>query len=71
MQNGVIKEAGLADRSYYTSADIIELLGVSKSKAYEIIKKTRDACIESGKLSAAYPVGKCPKKVINEKFMIE
>lgn len=34
MPSGVLKEIKAEDRSYYMASDIMELLGISKSKAY-------------------------------------
>lgn len=56
---------------YYMVNDITELLGISRSKAYEMIRTMRKECIASGKLTKAYPSGRIPKKYFNEHCMIE
>lgn len=55
MSSGVLKEITVQDRSYYMVGDIVNILGVSQSKAYNIIRTMRKECIDSGKLTKAYP----------------
>lgn len=61
-RNGVIAVLTKAERKYYTVEDVMELLGVKQSKAYQIIRSLRDELISSGKLLEEYPVGRIPKK---------
>jgi transposase len=71
MKNGVIKELTPQDRPYYTAEDVKEILGVSISGAYNIIRRMRDECVEQGLISEFYPKGKIPKKYFNKACMIE
>lgn len=71
MPAGVVKELSSADRSYYMVDDIIRMLGVSKSKAYGVIRTMRKECIDAGKLTKAYPSGRIPKKYFDEYCMIK
>ncbi len=66
---GVIKV--IRTKSYYTYQDVMELLGVSKSKAYQIIKNLRADLIKAGKINEMYPTGKVPKVYFNKQFAIE
>ena len=59
---GVIKVIHKKDRPYYDAIEIQELLGVGKSKAYEMIRRMRRQLISEGKISPEYPCGKIPKK---------
>lgn len=70
MSSGVLKEITVQDRSYYMVGDIVNILGVSQSKAYNIIRTMRKECIDSGKLTKAYPAGRIPKKYFDEYCMI-
>lgn len=65
---GVVSSAG----KYYCSVkDVMDYLGCKQNKAYTIIRTLRKELIEKGKLTAAYPPGKVPKKYFLEKCMIE
>lgn len=66
MPSGVLKEITAEDRSYYMASDIMALLGISKSKAYDVIRTMRKECIDAGKLTKAYPAGRIPKKYFDE-----
>lgn len=68
--NGIIKELSREERSYYVAADVMSLLGVSKSKAYDMIRIMRQELVDAGTISAVYPQGKIPKKYFNEKCMV-
>ena len=68
---GIIKVLGPEDRPYYTAGDVMRILGVSRSKAYSMIKDMRQECVKSGNMTKAYPAGKIPKKYFNEVCMIE
>lgn len=63
MAAGIVKEINSTNRSYYMVNDITELLGISRSKAYEMIRTMRKECIASGKLTKAYPSGRIPKNI--------
>ena len=65
--NGVLRILGKESRPYYTAEDVVELLGVSRTKAYEIIRALRNELIQAGKLSDVYPSGKIPKKYFDER----
>ena len=68
--NGVVKELSKEDRSYYTAADVMEILGVSKTKAYSMITVLRKELFDSGTLTPAYPPGRIPKGYFNNRCMI-
>lgn len=70
MSSGVLKEITAEDKSYYMASDIMTLLGISKSKAYDVIRTMRKECIDAGKLTKAYPAGRIPKKYFDEYCMI-
>ena len=70
MAAGVIKKLKPEDRSYYTSDDVAELMGVSVSKAYKMIRTMRMECVAAKLISPAYPAGKIPKKYFNQHCML-
>lgn len=70
MKNGVIKVLSPEERSWYTSQDVQNLLGVGRSKAYLVIKELRQELIDSGNLSPLYPYGKIPKTYFNKRMLI-
>ena len=49
---------------YYTAKDVMELLGVSRAKAYKIIKKFNEDLMKQGYIVTA---GKISKKYLAEK----
>lgn len=61
-RNGVLKVLQKEEKNYYTAADVMEILGVSRPKAYRVIKALREELIASGKLIEEYPCGRIPKK---------
>ncbi len=71
MAGGVVKTLGPDDRSYYTAEEVQSLMGVSRDKAYTMIRSMRQECIDSGKLTGAYPTGRIPKKYFNAMCMID
>lgn len=71
MGSGVLKQLGIAERSYYTADDIEAMLGVSKSKAYNMIRDMRKELIADGKLASQYPAGKIPKRHFDTLCMIK
>lgn len=50
---------------YYTAKDVQEILGVSKSKSYQIIKSLNAELAKQGYIVTA---GKIPKKFLAEKY---
>ena len=66
--NGVIKILSESDRSYYLASDVMSLLGVSRNKAYEMIRALRQELIDSGQLASFYPQGKVPKTYFKERM---
>lgn len=58
-RNGILK---VIDKKYYVVEDVMELLGVSKPKAYKVIRALREELIAAGKLIEEYPCGRIPKK---------
>ena len=69
--NGVIKKLTSAERSYYTAAEVREMMGVSRDTAYRMIRSLRSDLIADGQLAKGYPSGKIPKKAFNKLYMIE
>lgn len=69
--NGVIKKLTSAERSYYTAAEVRDLMGVSRDTAYRMIRSLRSDLIADGKLAKGYPSGKIPKKAFNKLYMID
>ena len=68
--NGVVKELSKEDRSYYTAADVMLMLGVGKTKAYNMITALRKELFDSGTLTPVYPPGRIPKRYFNDRCMI-
>lgn len=66
---GVIKV--IKHKSYYTPVDIMELLGVSRSYAYKIVKKYRAELEEKKKISGTYPPYKVPRIYFDKDFAIK
>lgn len=58
-------------KPYYSCEDVMELLGVSRSKAYKLIKGLRDELIKAGKINSMYPSGKIPKMYFDKQFAIK
>lgn len=71
MAAGVIKELSKEERSYYTAEDVQVLMGVSRSKAYNMIDGLRQELVSAGKLFPGYKAGRIPKRYFNERCMIE
>ena len=69
--NGVIKKLTSAERSYYTAAEVREMMGVSRDTAYRMIRSLRSDLIADGQLAKGYPSGKIPKKAFNKLYMID
>ncbi len=67
---GVIRKASVNDRSYYTAADVMKILGVGKTKAYKMINSTRNELISEGRIYDDYPKGKVPKSAFNARYML-
>lgn len=49
---------------YYTAADLMALLGISRSRAYKLLKQMNDELEEQGYIVVA---GKVPKKYFSER----
>lgn len=71
MAAGVVKKLSSAERSFYDAADVMSLMAVSRDKAYRMIRKMRQDCIDSGKLTSEYPQGRVPKKYFNQQCMLD
>jgi hypothetical protein len=52
-------------KSYFTVNDVIEILGVSKSKAYKVIREMNDQLAEEGYLTVA---GKVPRNYFEKRW---
>ena len=68
---GVIRIIQPAEKHYYKNEDVCKLLGVSKSKASEMIAALRRELVQEGKITETYPAGKVPKKYFNERCGID
>lgn len=55
----------MQDRLYYTAREVQEMLGVSRAKAYRIVKELNDELASRGFIVTA---GKVPKKFLSEKY---
>lgn|GEM_PF-408305 len=65
---GIQKEGGevlMKERIYYTAAEIAEMLGVSRGKAYKILREMNAKLAEEGYLTVA---GKIPVEYFKEKW---
>ena len=75
MAAGIIKEIPkelpLEERTYYTAQDVMLLLGVSRDKAYKMLRIMKQECVEAGILHKTYPPGKIPKNYFNKQCMID
>lgn len=71
MAKGVLKELTPQDRSYYDCQDVQRLLGVSRSKAYAMIKDLRNKHMSKGVLYSGYPDGKIPRRIFDQECMIK
>lgn len=54
--NGVIKKLTSAERSYYTAAEVREMMGVSRDTAYRMIRSLRSDLIADGQLAKNFEV---------------
>lgn len=52
-------------KQYVTATELMETLGVSKGKAYKIIRDLNDELAKQGYIKIA---GKCPRKYFEEKY---
>ena len=50
---------------YVTSDELVDTLGVSKGKAYQIIRQLNDELIKQGYIKIA---GKCPRKYFEKRY---
>lgn len=55
----------MQDRFYYTATEVMGILGVSRAKAYKIVKDLNEELAEKGYIVTA---GKIPKKYLAEKL---
>lgn len=58
-------------RSYYKAEDIMDMLDVSRSKAYSMIRDMRAELLALGRISNCYPSGRIPKKYFDERCLIK
>ena len=68
-RNGVIRVLTKENRNYYTVEDVMNLLGVKQSKAYDIMRSLRKELIASGRLIEEYPAG--PKRYFDSRCGID
>ena len=67
----VIKVLTDEDRSYYSAADVQKILGIGRSKSYDLIRSLRQEMFNQGILTPDYPEGKIPKSYFNRRCGIE
>ena len=53
--------------SYYTVADVMQILGCKRTKAQDVVRKLNDEMEEKGYMR--YPKGTVSKKYFNERFI--
>ena len=70
-RNGVIRVLTKENRNYYTVEDVMNLLGVKQSKAYDIMRNLRKELIASGRLIEEYPAGRVPKRYFDSRCGID
>lgn len=70
-RQGVIRVIRPEDRPYYDVNDVMKLLGVKHTKAYDLINKCRKELIDTDRLISDYPAGRVPKKYFNQRCAIE
>ena len=70
-RNGVIRVLTKDNRNYYTVEDVMNLLGVKQSKAYDSMRSLRKELFASGRLIEEYPAGRVPKRYFDSRCGIE
>ncbi len=60
-----------AKEQFYTAKDVMKLLGVKQSKAYDLMVKLKNEAVQEGLLHKDYPAGKIPKRLLEERCMLE
>ena len=65
---GVVKVLAEENRGYYTCEDVMQLYGVRKTKAYEIIAYLQEEAIREGKLAPCIPAGRIPKEIFRKRM---
>lgn len=63
--------AKMAKEQFYTVEDVMKLLGCKQTKAYNIMVALKDEAVQDGLLYKGYPAGKIPKRLLEEKCMLE
>lgn len=58
--------SSMEECNYYKVEEVMELVGVSKPKAYQLMHALRDEFIASGGLISEYPCGRIPVQYFNE-----
>lgn len=61
----VESEVKLLQKQYVTAGELVETLGISKGKAYQIIRQLNEELSKQGYIKIA---GKCPRKYFEEKY---
>lgn len=57
-------------KSYCCASEVMDLLGIKRNKAYELIRGLRKELVDAGKLTPDYPQGKVPRKYFMQRCMI-
>ena len=65
MAKGVLKELTPKDKAYYDCADVMQILGVSRSKAYQVLQGLNRELKAKGYITIS---GKCPVSYFEQKF---
>ena len=71
MAAGVVKELSTENRGYYKVEDVMDLLGVSRPKAYKMIQEMQKQLKSEGKMFSGFPAGKIPKRIFNKLCMLD
>lgn len=71
MAAGIIKELKPEDREYYTYKEVMVVVGVSRSKAYQMISSMNKQLKEEGKMFVGWPSNRIPKNVFRKMCMLD
>jgi len=71
MAKGVIKKLSPKDRSYYTAQDVMEIMNVGRSKAYEMIRDLREALESEGLMFRGSKEGTIPKWIFRRAYLLD
>ena len=69
--NGVIEEVTSEHRNYYNTAEVMALMGCSRSKANRVCRQVKAELVDKGVLRDWYMPGRVPKAYFNEMIGIK